>query len=120
MITANADHPENYKQLYGLKDKLCSNLLGQYLQLDRLLNKNIQDRRRIHDLLDNAAHFIDQSITKEQFSRLDYFSGVSSMQEKNYKRAEKYFRECIRKWPHPDNPAREKLDELINISRKHS
>lgn len=120
MITDTADHPDNYKQLYGLKDKLCSNLLGQYLQLDLLLNNSIQDRRRIHDLLDNAAQFIDQSITREQFSRLDYFRGVSSMQEKNYGRAEKYFRECIRKWPHPDNPAREKLDELINFSRKHS
>ena len=120
MITENAEHPDNYKQLHKLKNKLCSNLLGQYIQLDHLLDNASPDRQRIHDLLDNTVQFMDQAITKEQFSRLDYFRGVSLMQEKKYGQAMQYFRACIEKWPHPDNPASRKLDELINAIQKRS
>lgn len=112
MITDNADQPGDYRQLYTLKNKLCSNLLGQYIQLDHLLNNNNADRQRIKNLLDGAEKFVDQAITKEQSSRLDYFHGIFSIHEKKYGQAEQYFRACIEKWPHPDNPARKKLEEL--------
>lgn len=120
MITDYAHHPDNYKQLDVLKNKLCSNLLGQYIQIDHLLNNDIADRRRIHNLLDKTTKFMNQAITKEQFSRLDYFRGVSFLQEKKYGQAEQYFRESIKKWPHPDNPSRKKLDGLLNSSQTHS
>ena len=112
MITDKADQPGDYRQLYILKNKLCTNLLGKYIQLDHLLNGGNTNRQQIQKLLDGATKFVSQAITKEQSSRLDYLHGIFSMKEKDYGQAEKYFRSCIDKWPHPDNPARKKLKEL--------
>ncbi|HKK16001.1 MAG TPA: DUF2723 domain-containing protein [Gammaproteobacteria bacterium] len=117
MISYNAEQPGNNNKLDRLKNKLCSNLLGQYIQLDFLLGKDNPDRQRVEDILHEAPEYMEQAVTREQASRLDYFRGVYSMLEGQFDQAGEYFHICIDKWPHPGNPAYRKLAELNNISQ---
>lgn len=109
MLSMNTEKAGGNGQPDKLADRFCSNLLGQYIQLDYLLSADHRDRQRVQFLLNKAGQYMDQAVTREQTSRLDYFRGEFYMLEKKYDKARRYFRECIEKWPHPDNPAYRKL-----------
>lgn len=120
LVTNNSLKSEHDKRMYQLKDNLCSNLLGQYIQIEHELNSSTPDRYLVYKQILRARDFLGQALTKEQYSRLDYLSGVFSMQNQNYSKAQQHFRKCIEKWPHPDNPAYVKLDELTSADHQHN
>ena len=95
-----------------LADDICDTLVGIYFKVDILLGQKQPDYIKIGKLLDRAEGYLDESSLKAETAYLDYYRGILSIHESRKDLSEKYFRESVRIWDHPDNPAREELSKL--------
>ncbi|MDX1373461.1 MAG: hypothetical protein R3321_13390, partial [Nitrososphaeraceae archaeon] len=95
----------------GLNDK-CQNYYGILGYIGALLNLEVQDKKYIEELLNSVITMRDQSISKSDSSKPEYYRGELLLLHGDVEGAKKYFRSAIQRWPHPENPAIKRLNEI--------
>jgi hypothetical protein len=95
-----------------LENDICDTLVGIYFKIDIMLGQKHPDYTKIGKLLDRAENHLDEASLKAETAYLYYYRGILSMHESRKDLSEKYFRESVRIWDHPDNPARTALTKL--------
>ena len=104
--------PANSKIDERLEDDICDTLVGMYFKVDILLGQKQPDYAKIEKLLDRAENHLDEASLKAETAYLYYYRGILSRHESHKDLSEQYFRESVRIWDHPDNPARTALTKL--------
>ena len=98
--------------LKNAADFSCANYQGALNRVRFALNAPDTSQGELDTYFRQAREYQDQAITKEERARLDYYSGIYNLRLNNKEMARTNFQSSIKLWPHPDNPAQDKLSSL--------
>jgi len=109
-INANADkNIDEQDDLNGLRNNLCNNLQGKYIQLEFEFQKEHPDWNYIHQLIEKAETMLHESRGKSESALLDYYRGEIFTMRGNYQDAVLAYQHSLEIWNHPDNPSYSKI-----------
>jgi hypothetical protein len=114
LIQEYSDRMEDIKteKLAELRDTMCNNLMGIYIRVDSMLEKEHPDFLMIRKLLDQAEDHLGESRLKAETAYLDYYRGLLFLHQSRKDIGVHHLQQSIRTWNHPDNPAYEELNKL--------
>ena len=103
----------NSTELNRLRNSLCDNLQGIYIQLDYEIQKERPDWNRIDQLIKKAKTRLHESRGKVETALLDYYKGEVFYRKGNYQGATLAHQQSLNIWNHPDNPSHSKIKRGI-------
>jgi len=111
-LMENSGDEQKYRELLGWVDLVCNTYQGQLSYVEVLLKENNVDITRINSLLENAKALSDQIVIKSQSAMYPFLVGELNMKTGDRKVAIENYNRSIQMWPHPDNPAFEKMRSM--------
>jgi hypothetical protein len=110
-------HPDtnagNVTELDRLRNSLCDNLQGIYIQIDFEIQKEYPDWNYIDQLIDKAETRMYESRGKAESALLDYYRGEIFAMKGDYQNAIIAYQRSLNIWNHPDNLSYSKIKRDI-------
>jgi len=111
---------EQTEQMSGWLANYCNHYYGNLAYIDVLLDIEKKNYEHVKRLLDSAISMREQSITKGDSAIPEYYRGKMLLRQGDTKGAIQSFQHAIERWPHPQNPAVERLKAISSEEKKSS
>ena len=115
------EYPESIAQLrnnIGPISRLCQKYHSKLEFIGQILARDNSDLSLAESLLTQAERLLSEAIVKSDIARFYYYQGEIKLRQENRAAAIETFRVSLKMWPHPDNPALLKIDELENTESR--
>ena len=116
LLTAYAENPGQNMQdigyLKNLRNKLCDNLAGSYVIINKIMDSPLPDWNMVRLLLEKAEKQSNEAMLKSSISNLDYYRGVMYLRTGDNDKGRYFLEQSLAKWNHPENKAKSELAKI--------
>ncbi len=112
MLLSHSDDRLDKQELQNWVYKVCDSYSGYLMYAELLLADEASDPQQIAYLLEKADSLKYQNVLKSESAKYLYLIAELNVRQGEMEKVKYALEQAYQKWPHPDNPALKRKQEL--------